>query len=126
MVPFEDRPGIVKTETRWIVIHDTANTNSGATAEMHNRYIHTNPGVSWHYSVDNTEIYQHIPLNEVAWHAGEHDGNYYGIGIETCLQPGTDYNVVMRKTAKLSASTIIFPERIARTSCEPPTAGMNF
>ncbi len=106
MVPFEDRPGIVKTETRWIVIHDTANTNSGATAEMHNRYIHSNPGVSWHYSVDNTEIYQHIPLNEVAWHAGEHDGNYYGIGIETCLQPGTDYNIVMRKTAKLSAELL--------------------
>ncbi|HNZ50478.1 MAG TPA: N-acetylmuramoyl-L-alanine amidase [Bacilli bacterium] len=107
MVPFADRPGIVKTETRWVVIHDTANTRVGADAKMHTAYIRTNPGVSWHYSVDDRETYQHIPDEEVAYHAGAREGNYYGIGIETCLNQGIDYNVVMRRTAKLTAELLM-------------------
>jgi uncharacterized membrane protein len=107
MVPFADRPGMIKTETRWVVIHDTANTNVGANAEMHTRYIKSNPGVSWHYSIDDQETYQHVPNNEVAYHAGAKEGNYYGIGIETCLNQGIDYNVVMRRTAKLTAELLI-------------------
>jgi hypothetical protein len=102
------RPGYIRSETRWVVIHDTANNNPGADAEMHARYIQSGPGsVSWHYTVDSEDIYQHLPDNEVAWHAGTHDGNYYGIGIETCINPESDYNMVMRKTAKLAAEMMI-------------------
>ena len=107
MVPLVDRPGTIKTQTKWIVIHDTANTNEGADAEMHTRYIRSKPGVSWHYSVDDEETYQHIPNEEVAYHAGAKEGNNYGIGIETCLNYGIDYNVVMRKTAKLTAELLV-------------------
>jgi hypothetical protein len=107
MVPFADRPGTIKTETRWVVIHDTANTNIGSDAEMHTRYIRGNPGVSWHYSIDDEETYQHVPDEEVAYHAGASEGNYYGIGIETCVNNGVDYNVVMRRTAKLTAELLL-------------------
>ena len=44
---------------------------------MHRRYI-TNlnnasdsTSISWHFTIDETECIQHLPLNEVAWHAGD-------------------------------------------------------
>lgn len=102
------RPGYIRSETRYVVIHDTANNNPGADAEMHARYIQGGPqSVSWHFTVDPDDIYQHLPDNEVAWHAGTSEGNYYGIGIETCINPESDYNMVMRKTAKLAAEMMI-------------------
>ncbi|MGD9605351.1 MAG: N-acetylmuramoyl-L-alanine amidase [Bacilli bacterium] len=107
MVPAVDRPGIIKTETKWVVIHDTANTNIGADAEMHTRYIKTNPGASWHYTVDDEETYQHIPNEEVAYHAGAKEGNNYGIGIETCVNEGVEYNTVMRRASKLTAELLV-------------------
>ena len=98
-----NRDRSIRTETRWIVIHDTANTNETANAEMHYRYLQTNPGTSWHYTVDDNDIYQHLPNNRTAAHAGASEGNNYGIGIETCINYGVDYNQVMRKTAKLTS-----------------------
>src|SRR5690606_16723827 len=40
---------------------------------------------SWHFTVDSKSIYQHVPTNEVAWHAGTKEGNYSSIGIEICV-----------------------------------------
>ncbi|MFP3636962.1 N-acetylmuramoyl-L-alanine amidase family protein, partial [Bacillus sp. SIMBA_033] len=42
--------------------------------------------VSWHYTVDENCIYQHLPLNENGWHAGagRGTGNMKSIGIEIC------------------------------------------
>ena len=71
------RTGIVRSSTEYITVHDTGNTNSGATAEMHKRYItnlNNNPdstSISWHFTVDEEGIIQHLPTNEVAWHAGD-------------------------------------------------------
>jgi len=101
-----NRPGRLMTEVKYVVIHDTANNGEGADAEMHNRYIQNATNASWHYTVDDTEIYQHVPNREVAWHAGDSEGNNHGIGIETCIQVGVDYNVVMRKTAKLTSELL--------------------
>lgn len=107
-------PGGVK----WIVIHDTGNPNSGANAEMHNTYIHNQANsssgrvASWHYTVDDTIIYQHVPDDEQAWHAGDNNlgrlkgGNSNGIGIETCINPENDYELTMRRTAKLTAQLL--------------------
>lgn len=105
------RPGRTRSEVKYIVIHDTANTNSNAAD--HNNYINSGKAidVSWHYTVDDLEIYQHIPDNEIAWHAGTttsdlYSGNTYGIGIETCINRGVDYNQVMRNAAKLTAELL--------------------
>lgn len=100
------RPGRVY-ERKYVVIHDTANNTPNAGALMHSNYLKTTTRVaSWHYTVDDTIIYQHIPDNEEAWHAGDAEGNRYGIGIETCVNPEVDYTVVMRKTAKLAAQLL--------------------
>lgn len=38
---------------------------------------------SWHFSVDDKEIYQEIDTNKKAWHVGNANG--YVIGIEICM-----------------------------------------
>lgn len=91
--------------------HDTGNASRGANAEMHNRYIHNmasyNPKdtshVSWHLTVDEHYIYQHIPFDESAWHCGDgsgvKSGNRTSIGVEKCMDSGgnrkqTEENVI--------------------------------
>lgn len=77
-------------EPKYITVHNTANSNKGANAEMHAKYLHNGASgrvVSWHFTVDDTEIYQHLPLNENGWHAGDGGsgtGNRESIGIEIC------------------------------------------
>jgi hypothetical protein len=83
-----NRPGY-KLEPRYITIHDTANTQTGADARAHARYVKTYPDLiaSWHFTVDDGVIYQHLPLNENGWHAGDGTngtGNRQSIGIEIC------------------------------------------
>lgn len=102
----DNRPG-TSYNKKWIVIHDTANNKEGANAEMHSRFIKTTDKASWHYTIDDQDIYYHIPNNEIAWHAATAEGNRYGIGIETCIHPGVDYNTVMRKTAKLASELMM-------------------
>ena len=68
-----------------ITIHSTANLNSTAANE---RAWLDNPSntreASWHYAVDENEIIQAIPDNEIAWHCGDSYGNKYSIGVEIC------------------------------------------
>lgn len=81
----ENRPGIIKTSTEYITVHDTANNSSGASAKMHANYVQGGgSGTSWHYSVDQESIYHQVPDNEVAYHAG--DGHrVYGL-IDTGIK----------------------------------------
>jgi N-acetyl-anhydromuramyl-L-alanine amidase AmpD len=92
----EIRPGI-KMIPEGITDHDTGNAGRGADADMHNRYIHNMASyhpkdtshVSWHISVDEHFIIQHIPFNEPAYHCGDgwgvNSGNRTTIGIEKCM-----------------------------------------
>lgn len=71
--------------------HNTGNSNSGADDEMHYRYFQnledrdTNY-ISAHIFVDHDSITQIIPLDEVAYHAGDGkgNGNRETISIEIC------------------------------------------
>lgn len=102
------RPNIQR-KIKYIVIHETANENIGSNAKRHNEYIHKNNKrqVSWHYTVDDSEIYQHLPNNEIGWHAGDKQsidgGNVNGIGIEMCVNSDGDYNKTKDNTAELVA-----------------------
>ncbi|WP_059102974.1 N-acetylmuramoyl-L-alanine amidase [Shouchella shacheensis] len=82
-----NRPGTPLTPTH-ITVHETANTSIGANAAMHAAYVKgqdaQNRQVSWHYTVDDRETIQHLPTNEVGWHAGR-AGNAASIGIELCV-----------------------------------------
>ncbi len=87
------RPGALVDKKKYIVIHNTGNPVPTATAKAHANYIRSlcaDPvrQVSWHYTVDDKEIYHHVPDNENAWHASDGsfgEGNFYGIGIEICV-----------------------------------------
>ncbi|MED1749994.1 MULTISPECIES: peptidoglycan recognition protein family protein [Bacillus] len=81
-----NRPGNVM-KPLYITVHNTSNTARGADAASHAAFVaRSSTGVSWHYTVDDQVIYQHLPLNENGWHAGDGrgTGNMKSIGIEIC------------------------------------------
>ena len=85
--PYNRRPGYSMTP-EYITIHSTGNPTSTARNE---RAWLTSPNnnvtASWHIVVDEKEAIEAIPLNEVAWHAGDGGngtGNRKSIGIEIC------------------------------------------
>lgn len=109
------RPGQTR-EIKYLVIHETDNFSAGADAAAHNSFIHQNANaesgiVSWHYTVDDHEIYHHLPDTETAYHAGdmmtEGGGNMNGIGIEMCVNEGGNYEQTLINTEKLCASLCI-------------------
>ncbi len=88
------RPGLLPETKKHIVIHNTGNYPKHCDAAWHNEYIHNQAvsakprEASWHFTVDGKSIWQHIPVEESAWHAGDGGrgrGNLYGIGIEICV-----------------------------------------
>jgi N-acetylmuramoyl-L-alanine amidase len=91
----KNRPGKANP-MRYITVHNTGNVTPGAGARSHAGYIKTddcaNRPASWHYTVDDVSIYQHLPDNETAYHAGDKDGpgNTQSIGIEICQNADGD------------------------------------
>lgn len=79
----------------YITIHNTGNSNINADAKMHTEYVDNATGyVSWHFTVDDKSIYQELPINEVAWHAGDGAngiGNTRSIAIEICENDMKNY-----------------------------------
>ena len=106
IVPIKEneRPG-KKRIIKYIVIHETGNYSVGANSYNHAMYLsYTNKSyTSWHYTVDDTEIYHHIPDNEVAYHAGDKIGNLNGIGIELCVNKDGNFDDTLENGAKLVA-----------------------
>jgi len=86
---YNRRPALPMTATT-ITIHNNANTTS--TADGERRWLTDNPKnkrtASYHIVVDATTAIEVLPLNEVAWHAGDGSkptsGNRTSIGIEIC------------------------------------------
>lgn len=86
----KNRPGY-KLTPKYITIHDTANPGKGADAAAHAAYVKGSAAASipssWHFTVDDKVIYQHLPLTENGWHCGDGTngpGNRQSIGIEIC------------------------------------------
>ncbi|MER6915082.1 N-acetylmuramoyl-L-alanine amidase [Streptomyces sp. NPDC000594] len=72
-----DRPA--SQRVRYIVVHDTE-----ATWETTLRLVRNPAYVSWQYSLRASDghIAQHVPLKDVAWHAGNWFVNAHAIGLE--------------------------------------------
>lgn len=82
---------------RYITIHNTANTSKGANAKAHANYMSNGSGgrqASWHYTVDDKEIWQSLADTQQGWHAGDGRGagNTQSIGIEICENSDGDFN----------------------------------
>lgn len=104
------RPGIKRQTPGLFVVHETANTAAGADAAMHARYLANGADgsqVSWHFSVDDHQIYQHIPVDEVTWQSadGSGPGNMSGVSCELCVN--SDGNEALtRRNAEALVGTI--------------------
>lgn len=102
-----------KITPRYLTIHSTQNRHSSAGARMHaialyhGRLKSKNNAVgylSWHYTVDAGNIYQHLPDNEEGQHADyEGPGNKKSIGIEMCENAGNSREMTLDHTARLAA-----------------------
>lgn len=108
------RPGDVR-QKKWIVIHETGNSSKGADAKNHSTYLKNlakanTTYVSWHYTVDDHEIYHHIPDNEIAYHASdgrvEGGGNMASIGIEICVNSDGNFDKARDNAAWLTAKLL--------------------
>ena len=102
-----------KIRPRYITIHSTQNRASSAGARMHGvalfhgRLKSKNNSLgylSWHYTVDQSNIYQHLPDNEEGQHADyDGQGNRSSIGIEMCENAGNSREATLDRTARLTA-----------------------
>lgn len=104
---YNRRPGIAM-EPEYLTIHSTANPKS--TAQNERDWL-TNPSntgtASWHLVVDDKQVIEAIPQNEIAWHAGDGrngPGNRKSISIEIC--ESGDREKTIENVVKLSAQIL--------------------
>ena len=105
------RPGIYLEELKYIVYHDTANVSENADAKMHNTYMYgdynkTSRARSWHYTVDENCVYHNVPDNEVTWQGDSYEAYAKSIGIETCVNYGSDLYRTWQRMGKLVAKLL--------------------
>ena len=118
----KNRP-VYAMSPKWITIHNTGNSGVGANAKAHANYIKSdsaaNLPVSWHFTCDDKDIIQHLPLTENGWHSsdGSGPGNRQSIGIEICQNSDSDMTKAEDNAHKLIAwlaenvdSLLPFPE----------------
>lgn len=88
---------------KYITIHETGNTNKGANALNHAKYINNGSSATWHYTVDDTQIIQHYGDSVQCWHCGDGmgEGNLNSIGIEMCVNSDGDFNKTILNTIEL-------------------------
>lgn len=86
----------IKMAAEYITIHNTG--NPGASAKANSNYVRKQNGFkSWHFTVDDKNIIQQLPINETGWHAGDGasgPGNRKSIGIEICEVAGAEENAI--------------------------------
>ena len=128
----------IRENTEFICIHDTLSASPRGTIKMHDNWIqgmandpkNTNT-VSWHFIISDKYIYQHLPLNEIAHHAGDglahplfytdteikadetipvfsisDDGFYEIINLKTSIKVPLDANGNIPKTEQLPTNGI--------------------
>jgi len=106
--PNNRRPGL-KLEPTSITIHNTGNPASTARNERKWLTNTTNTRTaSYHIVIDEHEAIEVIPLDEVAWHAGDGSsagsGNRTSIGIEVC--ESGNYEATIKNTIELVAKML--------------------
>ena len=98
------------TNTRqYITVHETDNTNAGADASAHAR-LQANGNsrqASWHITVDDTQAIRSFPDTAICWHAGAKaprvSGNPRSIGVEICVNSGSNYRKAVENAAMVVA-----------------------
>lgn len=115
---YKNRPGY-KNSMTYLTIHETGNSSKGANAKAHAGALKGSYGqdtpASWHYTVDDTVAYRHLPDNESGYHTGDGGqgqstktnikggGALNSIGIETCVNSDGDFIKAVENAAWLAA-----------------------
>lgn len=104
----KNRPAGSNPDTS-ITIHETGNYADGADAAAHAAWLKDDDAekkrISYHYTVDDHAIIQHLPDSETAYHAGDGadgPGNTTSIGIEICVNKDGDF-----ERAKANAAALV-------------------
>lgn len=91
--------------------HDTGAAGQNARAQRN--YLHNGPSeggkrrlVGFNFAVDDEEIIQLTPLDEVTWAAGTPEGNKTSWHVEQCFGPGIDWDRSLRNAIALHAGLI--------------------
>ena len=100
------RTGIKLEAIKYITYHDTGNNTKGAGAlnnitYMKGDYNKSTRARSWHYTVDDTGVWQTIPDDEVSWQGDTYGSYATSIGIETCVNYGVNLDIVWHRMGKL-------------------------
>lgn len=87
----------------YITVHETGNSKKGANAKAHANLLKNGYNITWHYTVDDTNIIQHFEDYVQCWHCGDGkgNGNLNSIGIEMCVNSDNDFNKTIDNTIKL-------------------------
>lgn len=124
-----NRPAIFMTPERWVQ-HETDNEAPGAGASNQAIYLFNGAEgrqASWHFTVDDIEAWQTIPVNEVSWNGGDSEGpcNFGGVSCELCVNMVGDparMARARRNAEELAAEVLRAVERrtvdFHRTCCE--------
>lgn len=106
----EDKRTGMAQAPKFVTIHNTANTAIGANAASHANYQINGGGTwtSWHFTVDQSSIYQSMPMSEVGWHAGDGGltGNTSTVAIEICENADGNYSLAEYNAALLTANIL--------------------
>ena len=88
---------------KWITVHETGNRSKGANAKAHANLINNGYSITWHYTVDDSQIIQHFADTVQCWHAGDGNGNgnLNSIGIEMCINSDGNINKTIDNTIEL-------------------------
>lgn len=90
---------------KYIVVHETDNTRSGADADAHAR-LQANGNsraASWQWTVDEKEAVQSFEHTWKCWAAGTTTGNNQGIHVEICVNADGNYRKAVQNAAELVA-----------------------
>ena len=105
----KNNPNKKLKEIGYVTIHTTGDPSPTATAKAEASYQYNGSGgreASWHYSVDNLEIWQSFPDDAMCWHSGTAKGNESSIGIEICDNLRSGFVKACDNAAQLTASLL--------------------
>ena len=106
-----------RLDPKYITIHSTQNFSTGADAWRHAKALNNGKlrarkrkggnrigYLTWHFTVDQNVVVQHLPSNEQGEHADfDGPGNNTSLGIEMCEHKGNSRAATIERTAKLTA-----------------------
>ena len=106
-------------KTRFITYHDTGAAGAGSTALANSNYNNSDAEVSWHFTVGDDAIYQQLPTNMVAWHAGDGTGTKFEE-----IPTGVKFNGNLRPTVTITTDGYFALDGEKTTYLAPTKSGV--